>query len=78
MEEQIRMEFLNVLTLQRRSVRELVMQHVPAQFENQAIRRAFDEPTETWWFSVVDIMQVLTQQPDFQAAANTGTSSRRA
>ena len=44
------------------------MQQVPAQFENQAIRRAYDEPTEAWWFSVVDIMQVLTQQPDFQAA----------
>src|SRR5664279_1321346 len=44
------------------------MQQVPAQFENQAIRRAYDEPTETWWFSVVDIMQVLTQQPDFQVA----------
>jgi hypothetical protein len=40
------------------------MQHVPAQFENQAIRRAYDEATETWWFSVVDIVQVLTQQPD--------------
>lgn len=44
------------------------MQHVPAQFEHQAIRRAYDEATETWWFSVVDIVQVLTQQPDFQTA----------
>lgn len=44
------------------------MQHVPVQFENQAIRRAYDEATETWWFSVVDIVQVLTQQQDFQAA----------
>lgn len=40
------------------------MQHVPTQFENQAIRRVYDETTETWWFSVVDIVQVLTQQPD--------------
>lgn len=40
------------------------MQHAPTQFENQAIRRAYDEATETWWFSVVDIVQVLTQQPD--------------
>ncbi|MDO8988619.1 MAG: hypothetical protein Q7U91_03205 [Sideroxyarcus sp.] len=23
-----------------------------------------------WWFSVVDIVQVLTQQPDYQAARN--------
>ena len=28
----------------------------------------YDEATETWWFSVVDIVQVLTQQPDYQAA----------
>jgi hypothetical protein len=44
------------------------MQQAPAQFENQAIRRAFDEATETWWFSVVDVVQVLKQQLDFQTA----------
>ncbi len=44
------------------------MQHLPAQFENQAIRRFYDEPTDTWWFSVVDIVQVLTQQPDPKTA----------
>ncbi len=44
------------------------MQPQPAIFEEHAIRRVYDESTETWWFSVVDIVQVLTQQPDFQAA----------
>ena len=44
------------------------MQQLPATFEDQAIRRAYDEATETWWFSVVDIVQILTQQSDFQAA----------
>jgi hypothetical protein len=44
------------------------MQHLPAQFENQAIRRVYDERTESWWFSVVDIVQVLTQQPDPKTA----------
>src|ERR1700733_7881665 len=39
-------------------------------FEGQSIRRAYDEKTETWYFSVVDIIQVLTQQPNFQAARN--------
>jgi hypothetical protein len=39
-------------------------------FEDREIRRAYDEQTETWFFSVVDIIQVLTQQPDFQAARN--------
>lgn len=44
------------------------MPHLPAQFEDHAIRRVFDEATETWWFSVVDIVQVLTSQEDFQTA----------
>ena len=40
----------------------------PAIFEEHEIRRIFDEATETWWFSVIDIVQVLTQQPDYQTA----------
>jgi hypothetical protein len=39
-----------------------------ALFEGQAIRRIYDEATNTWWFSVVDIVQVLTQQPDSRRA----------
>jgi DNA-damage-inducible protein D len=46
------------------------MQPQPAIFEEHEIRRVYDEATETWWFSVVDIVQVLTQQPDYQAARN--------
>lgn len=41
-----------------------------AVFEGHEIRRVYDEKTETWWFSVVDIIQVLTQQPDYKAAQN--------
>jgi DNA-damage-inducible protein D len=41
-----------------------------AIFEGYGIRRSFDEKTETWFFSVVDIVQVLTQQPDYKAARN--------
>lgn len=44
------------------------MQSQPAIFEEHEIRRVYDEASETWWFSVVDIMQVLTQQPDYQTA----------
>ena len=40
------------------------MRPEPALFEQHQIRRVYDEATETWWFSVVDIVQVLTQQPD--------------
>ena len=41
-----------------------------AVFEGKQIRRHFDEETETWYFSIVDIIQVLIQQPDYQAARN--------
>ena len=37
-------------------------------FGEHEIRRVYDEATETWLFSVIDIIQVLTQQPDFQTA----------
>jgi hypothetical protein len=39
-----------------------------AVFENFKIRRIFDEKSEIWFFSVVDIIAVLIQQPDYQAA----------
>src|SRR5882757_7244723 len=44
------------------------MKLLPAVFEEREIRRVYDEKTETWFFSVVDIVQVLTQQPDYQSA----------
>ena len=44
------------------------MKNELAIFEGYQIRRHYDEKTETWWFSVVDIVCVLTQQPDYQAA----------
>ncbi len=37
-----------------------------AVFEDYKIRRIYDEKAETWYFSVVDIVAALTQQPDFQ------------
>ncbi|MDP1525568.1 MAG: hypothetical protein Q8M20_07145 [Rhodocyclaceae bacterium] len=39
-----------------------------AFFEHHEIRRVYDENSETWLFSVIDIIQVLTQQPDYQTA----------
>lgn len=39
-------------------------------FEGKQIRRYYDDNTETWCFSVVDIIQVLIQQPVYQAARN--------
>ena len=40
------------------------MKILPTEFDGQSIRRIYDEDTETWWFSVIDVVQVLTQQPD--------------
>jgi len=42
--------------------------HALAAFENHIIRRVYDEASETWFFSVVDIVAALTQQPDYQTA----------
>jgi DNA-damage-inducible protein D len=44
------------------------MNQHPAIFEGREIRRHYDETTGIWWFSVVDIIQVLTQQQNFQTA----------
>ena len=44
------------------------MQIQPALFKTHQIRRIFDEETKIWWFSVVDIIQVLTQQSVYQNA----------
>ena len=39
-----------------------------AVFENFKIRRIYDEESEIWYFSVVDIIAALLQQPDYQTA----------
>ena len=36
------------------------MKILSSEFEGQSIRRLYDEATETWWFSVIDIIEVLT------------------
>jgi prophage antirepressor-like protein len=37
-------------------------------FEDHKIRRVYGEKSETWFFSVVDVVAALTQQPDYQTA----------
>ena len=39
-------------------------------FEDQPIRTAWDEEREEWYFSVVDVVRVLTEQPDYDGARN--------
>ncbi len=49
-----------------------------ALFEKWKVRRQYDEKTETWYFSVVDIVGVLTEQPDARGATfYWGTLKRR-
>ena len=38
-------------------------------FENRRIRTAWDEEREEWYFSIVDVVAVLTDQPDSRHAA---------
>lgn len=37
-------------------------------FEDHNIRRLYDEKIETWFFSVIDIIQILIQQKDYQTS----------
>ena len=39
-------------------------------YEDQSIRTAWDEENEEWYFSVVDVVRVLTDQPDTDGARN--------
>ena len=39
-------------------------------FESKKVRTHWDAEQEKWYFSIVDIVQVLTDQPDFQKARN--------
>lgn len=39
-------------------------------FENRRIRSHWDSEQEKWYFSIVDVIAVLTNQTDYQAARN--------
>ena len=39
-------------------------------FENRRIRTVWDEEKEEWYFSIVDVVAVLTDQPDQRGASN--------
>lgn len=43
-------------------------------FENFKVRRYFDEKIEIWFFSVIDIVAVLTEQADYQTAKTYWTT----
>jgi cell filamentation protein len=39
-------------------------------FESVDIRTVWDEGDEKWWFSVLDVIAVLTDQPDYKKVRN--------
>ncbi len=43
-------------------------------FEGRKVRRVWDEKKEKWYFSVIDIIAVLVDQPDFKRAQSYWTT----
>ena len=39
-------------------------------FEKQHVRTSWDENSEEWWFSILDIIAILTDQPDYKKVRN--------
>ncbi len=39
-------------------------------FQNQSVRTHWDEEQEKWFFSIVDVIAILTEQKDYQGARN--------
>ena len=39
-------------------------------FQKQAVRTFWDEEKEKWYFSIIDVIAILTEQKDFQGARN--------
>ena len=39
-------------------------------FEDKKVRSVWDDQQEKWYFSIVDVCGVLTNQPDYDQAKN--------
>ena len=39
-------------------------------FEHKRVRSSWDAETETWYYSIVDVVGILTDQPDVRHASN--------
>ncbi len=39
-------------------------------FEHKRIRSSWDDETETWYYSIVDVVGILTDQPDTRHVSN--------
>ena len=59
--------------LHRVDLEEYVMDNIQL-FEDQPIRTAWVEDEEEWYFSIVDVVGVLTEQMDYQNPESIGIS----
>lgn len=48
----------------------MVQEEVIKLFDEKQVRVVWDDETEKYYFSVVDIVQVLTESADYQVARN--------
>ena len=39
-------------------------------FQGQSVRTHWDEEQENWFFSIIDVVSILTEQQDYQGARN--------
>jgi hypothetical protein len=39
-------------------------------FDGKKIRSVWDEESEKWWFSIIDVISILAEQPDYKKARN--------
>lgn len=60
--------------LNKQLLRFMAIEKQIAIFEGQKIRRIWDEKEEKWYFSVIDIVAVLTEQIDFKKAQSYWTT----
>jgi hypothetical protein len=52
-------------------IQEIAMDNNKVQlFENKKIRSVWDEDQEKWWFSILDIIAILTDQSDYKKVRN--------
>ena len=48
----------------------MTKREIPKLFEDKKIRTVWDDEEEKWYFSIVDMVGALTDQPDFEHARN--------
>jgi len=53
------------------------MQNDLTLFEDYNIRRIYDEKTETWFFSVIDVVAALTEQKEYKKAQSYWTTLKK-